>query len=208
MSHIGLFGGTFDPVHFGHLRSALELGELLQLKEVRMIPCHKPPHRPEPRASSEHRLAMLQLAVAESEGLVADDRELKRNHYSYTVDTLEGLVAEFPEQKLLLFTGIDAFSGFKSWHRWERILELADLIVIARPQADFSKDAQDLLKTRQAANLNDRSLKTGNILIRELTQLDISSTRLRGIFRDNQRADFLLPRVVQNYIEEYGLYRE
>lgn len=207
MNHIGIFGGTFDPVHFGHLRSALELGESLQLDEVRMIPCHRPAHRTTPGASSRHRLAMLRLSVSQTSGLIADDRELKRDSYSYTIDTLNELTQEFPDKKLMLFIGIDAFSDFKSWHQWERILNLADIVVIARPQATLSDDAQKLLQERQASSVTAMPLAAGNILVRELTQLDISSTRIREDLYANRKPDFLLPRSVQEYIHHHGLYR-
>lgn len=206
MSRIGIFGGTFDPVHFGHLRSALELREMFGLDEVRMIPGYRPPHRNTPGASAEHRLAMLQLAVADSSGLIADDRELRRDALSYTVDTLLGFRDESPDKTLLLFVGIDAFSGFKTWHRWQTILELCDLIVIARPGANLSFEANALLEERQIDSFANAPLVSGNILVCTLTQLDISSTIVRSLFTQNRDASFLLPASVRRYIEKHQLY--
>ena len=207
MSRIGIFGGTFDPVHFGHLRSALEVRELLGLEEVRMIPGHHPPHRDTPGASAEHRLAMLQLAVAETSGLVADDRELRRDSLSYTVDTMLEFRDEFPGKKRLLFVGIDAFSGFKTWHRWQTILDLCDLVILARPGATLSDSAVTLLDERQVDSLDEARSANGNIVVRTLTQLDISSTVVRQLFATRRDASFLLPLSVRRYIDEHGLYR-
>lgn len=206
MTHLGIFGGTFDPIHYGHLRSAVELREALSLEQVRMIPCHNPPHRDPPQASSEHRLAMLQLALQGSQGLVADDRELRRNRYSYTINTLETFRREQPDRRLMLIVGADAFSGFTAWHRWEDILDLADVVVMARPGSVLSGDAEDILRERQVMNIAACRGAVGNVLMRQLTQLDISSTRIRGWVASGHSVEFLLPRRVQEYIREHRLY--
>ncbi len=207
MSTIGIFGGTFDPIHFGHLRSALELREKLNLGEIRLIPCATPPHRDKPGVSAEHRLAMLQLAVSETNGLIADDRELRRPQLSYTVDTLTDLKRDFPDARLLLFIGVDAFSGFQSWHRWDEILLRSDLVVITRPGAEMSQQASELLKTRQIDSLIKTRYKSGNILLQQVTQLDISSTAIRKIYKCKQDPAYLLPVAVRSYIAKHDLYR-
>lgn len=131
---IGVLGGTFDPVHFGHLRPALEVRQALGLEELRLIPLRQAVHRSQPQASPEQRLAMLRLAVQGAEGLRIDDRELRRVGESYTYDTLVDLRAESgPAVGLCLLVGADAFRGFLSWHRPDDILSLAHLIVMRRP---------------------------------------------------------------------------
>ena len=131
---IGVLGGTFDPVHFGHLRPALEVRQALGLEELRLIPLRQAVHRSQPQASPEQRLAMLRLAVRGAEGLRIDDRELRRVGESYTYDTLVDLRIELgPAVGLCLLVGADAFRGFLSWHRPDDILALAHLIVMRRP---------------------------------------------------------------------------
>src|SRR5690606_15909888 len=116
---IGLLGGTFNPVHIGHLRAALEVVEFLRLDELRLVPSARPPHRETPQVSAEQRLAMVALAVADEPALSVDDRELRRDKPSYTVDTLESLRAELAaDDQVFLLLGWDAFCGLPSWHRW------------------------------------------------------------------------------------------
>src|SRR5210317_2209069 len=122
---IGVFGGTFDPIHFGHLRSALEICESLDLKEIRFIPCRIPPHRGEPVADPMQRMAMVRAALAGQPDMILDDREIKREGPSYMVDTLESLRSEFTTEPLCLVLGMDAFLGLSSWHRWKDLLTLA-----------------------------------------------------------------------------------
>ncbi len=131
---IGLFGGTFDPVHNGHLRMALEAGEELALEQVRLLPCHRPPHRETPNVDSDQRTHMLRLAVESCPLLKLDDRELRRDGPSYTLETLQSLRAELgPEVSLIWVMGSDSFLGLESWHRWRELLDYAHLLVVARP---------------------------------------------------------------------------
>ena len=120
-SPLALLGGTFDPAHFGHLRIASETAAALKLPDVRLIPSKTPVHRARPGANEAQRLAMLKLAVADIPGLVADDRELKRDTPSYTVLTLESLRAEFPQRPLIWLIGIDAFMHINHWYQWPRL---------------------------------------------------------------------------------------
>ena len=131
---IGILGGTFDPVHFGHLRLAVEMYQDLGLQEVRLVPCRIPPHRNAPQASPEQRLAMLRLAIEHELGLRVDQRELQRDGPSYMVDTLQSLRDELgPDTPLSLILGMDAFDDIDTWHRWEELIQLAHFIVIQRP---------------------------------------------------------------------------
>ncbi|MDO6461969.1 nicotinate-nucleotide adenylyltransferase [Granulosicoccaceae sp. 1_MG-2023] len=206
MSAIGIFGGTFDPIHHGHLRSALELGELLGLSRVHMIPCHIPPHREQPGASAADRLAMLRLAVEGSELLIADDRELQRPEASYTVDTLRDFARTHPQQRRVLFIGVDAFAAFTRWHEWQTILEMADLAIMDRPGAVLSAPSQALLDEREVDVLPDDG-STGRIIRRRLTQLDISSTVIRATLAAGGNVRYLLPPAVRDYLQTRQLYR-
>ena len=122
---MGIFGGTFDPIHYGHLRTAFELAEAVRLAEVRFLPTGNPPHRDPAQASAEERLAMVRAAVAGQPGFTVDDRETRRGGLSYSVDTLGELRGEFPQRSICLLLGMDAFLGLPNWHRWREILELA-----------------------------------------------------------------------------------
>ncbi len=130
---IGILGGTFDPIHHGHLRCAQELLQDLPLDEVRLVPCRIPPHRDTPQASAEQRLRMLKAALDGAPGLTVDDRELSREGPSYTVDTLHSLRAEFGATPLCLIVGMDAFNGLDRWHRWQELIGLAHIVVAHRP---------------------------------------------------------------------------
>ncbi|MGZ8137342.1 MAG: nicotinate-nucleotide adenylyltransferase, partial [Methylococcaceae bacterium] len=130
---IGIFGGTFDPIHYGHLRSALEVKERLGLTEVRLIPCSQPPHREQPVAPAPMRLQMLELAIKNQPGLIADTRELQRQGSSYMVDTLQSLQQEFKDRSLLLFIGADAFNHLTGWRQWRQLFDYAHIVVMTRP---------------------------------------------------------------------------
>src|SRR3569833_2622728 len=130
---IGLLGGTFDPIHFGHLRPAMDLLDELGLDHVRLIPCGVPPHRAAPRAHAEHRLTMLRLAVSGEPRLRVDERELRRPGPSYMVDTVLSLREELGDTPLALIIGMDALNGLATWRRWRELVALCHLIVMERP---------------------------------------------------------------------------
>lgn len=206
---IGILGGTFDPVHFGHLRPALDIQQSIGLDEVRLLPSHVPPHRSQPHATPQQRLAMLQAAVADVPALTVDTREFERDGPSYTLDTLQALRAELPAASLCLLIGMDAFREFASWHRWREIPDYSHLVVMTRPgmsapeqgeMADFSS----LHRVADAATLKSRA--SGLLLFHPVTQLEISATRIRKILASGQRADFLLPKSVLQVIYGEGLY--
>ena len=211
MRRIGLFGGTFDPVHYGHLRSALELREALGLHEVRFIPCHHPPHRDTPAASADQRLHMLKLALSGADFCVIDERELAIERPSYTVETLMALRQEFPQAPFYWFMGMDAFAGFNTWHRWTEILELTHLVVTPRPGSGqvLPAELEALLKDRHAPigqATEGVMFQAGSIFIQTVTQLDISATHIRRLVASNHSLRYLLPEPVRQYIEEENLY--
>ncbi|MDD3517103.1 MAG: nicotinate-nucleotide adenylyltransferase [Chromatiales bacterium] len=209
---IGILGGTFDPVHFGHLRPALELLEGLPLDELRLLPCGVPPHRDAPAVSAAHRRAMLERAIDGQPGFRIDTRELDRPGPSYMVDTLASLREELGAAcPIALILGMDAFLGLPTWHRWERIPQLAHLLVMERPGARLPEDGPlaALVQTGRAdAAQALRESPSGRILTWSVTQLDISATRIRALVADGRSVRYLLPAAVNDYIHEHGLYAE
>ena len=206
---IGILGGTFDPVHFGHLRPALEVQQALGLDEIRLVPCHVPPHRPQPQATPQQRVAMLQAAIANHPVFTLDERELARPGPSYTLDTLVSMHAEFPATSLVLLVGMDAFRGLATWHRWHELLDYCHMVVMTRPGAEFPGQGEladfiGLHRVPDAGTLQDRS--TGLLLFHPVSQLDISATRIRQHLAAGQDAGFLLPDSVLDIIRREGLY--
>lgn len=206
---IGILGGTFDPIHFGHLRTALELYQSLDLHEVRLIPCYQPVHRKLPVASPEQRLAMVRCAISGEPALKVDQCEIQRKGPSYTVNTLEILHKKLSHTPLCLIIGIDALLGFASWHRWEEIIKLAHLIIVHRPHYHLPRTGviADLLKHRlkQTAAALHESL-AGNIILHPVTSLEISATDIRKQFVMGKNPRYLLPDSVYSYIHEHGVY--
>lgn len=203
---IGIFGGTFDPIHHGHLRTALEVAEHFEIPDMHLIPGKVPPHRTQPVASPEQRLIMLQAAIASEPCLQADDRELQREGHSYSFDTLQSFRAEFGNEcPLLLTLGFDAFLHFQTWHRWEEILLLAHLVVVHRPGYSLPPDGwyENCLST----NPEDlRITPAGRIYPLAVTALDISATRLREHLKHGKNPRYLLPDSVLDYIQRHQLY--
>lgn len=204
---IGLFGGTFDPIHFGHLRTAWEVYHATQLDEVRFIPCFSPPHRTPPVASPEERFSMVQRAIASVPYFIADDCELRRSGTSYTVDTLRSLSRELPDHSLCLIIGSDAFVHFETWHDWEEIVKLANVIVMERPGHRDSVSRELKQKFRLVEEVNDlHEQASGALFIQTVTLLGISSTRIRDEISRTGYAPFLLPEETQEYITQQKLY--
>ena len=209
MSPLGIFGGTFDPIHFGHLRTAFELLQELELAEVRFLPAGEPPHRATPLCSASHRLAMVRAAAQDQPGFVVDDRETRRAGPSYTVTTLRELRAEFPGRPLCLIVGMDAFLGLPQWHEWQQILRLAHLVVAHRPGwvAPDSGTLGELLAERGTTRHADlHATEAGHVHVRAVTQLEISSTDLRDLIVSGRDPRYLLPDAVREIIRDTGCY--
>lgn len=209
MTPIGIFGGTFDPIHLGHLRTALELLQTLEFGEIRFIPSGDPPHRGSTAADASMRLQMLRIAVAGQPGFVVDDRELRRDGPSYTVDTLSSLRAEHPDTPLGLIIGMDAFLGLASWYRWQELLGLAHIVVAQRPgwAAPNSGELGDVLAghgTDSAADLHART--AGCIHLCAVTQLEISATEVRRLVAAGRDPRFLVPDGVRDFIATTRCY--
>ncbi|SFI86229.1 nicotinate-nucleotide adenylyltransferase [Pseudomonas guineae] len=207
---IGVLGGTFDPVHIGHLRSAVEVAEVLLLDELRLIPSARPPHRSAPQVSAMDRLAMVELALAGAAVLQVDDRELKRDKPSYSIDTLESLRAELADDdQLLLILGWDAFCGLPGWQRWDELLEHCHILVLQRPDADSEapEALRNLLAARSVSDPSALSGPSGQIAFIWQTPLAVSATQIRALLASGKSARFLVPDAVLAYIHAHGLYR-
>lgn len=208
---IGILGGTFDPIHFGHLRTALDVMQATGMTQVRFVPLHRAVHRAQPETDGSLRLQMVQAAIAGQPGFLADDRELRRRGDSYMVETLASLREEFPDQPLCLLLGMDAFNGFADWRRPDEIFRLAHLVVMHRPGEPDPRDprVQGMLESRRCER-SDALAQTpaGRIWLQAVTQLDISATRIRALVAAGESPRYLLPEAVLMLIESHGLYRE
>ncbi len=206
---VGILGGTFDPIHIGHLRGAIEVAELLGLDELRLIPSARPPHRSTPNVSALQRLAMVELAVANVPPLLADGRELQRLQPSYSIDTLESLRSELAQDdQVFLLLGWDAFAGLPSWQRWQQLLNHCHLVVLQRPDADtpLTPELLALLAARQVANSTALSGPSGQIVLLEQMPLAVSASHIRQLLGSGKSARFLVPDAVLAYIHAHGLY--
>lgn len=191
---IGILGGTFDPVHFGHLRPALEVMQAVGLEQVRFVPNRIPPHRETPWLDVDNRLELLRIAIDDQPGFLLDERELNREGHSYMVDTLQTLRADFPSHGLCLILGMDAFLGLKQWHQWQRIPGLCHLVVTTRPGFEINPDYIDSLPATRAASATGLTQQAaGKILLQSVTQLDISASRIRSMLAQGQSVRYLLP---------------
>jgi nicotinate-nucleotide adenylyltransferase len=213
---LGILGGTFDPIHYGHLELAREVRAALGLEAVRLVPAGDPPHRAAPAASAAHRLAMLELALTGYQGLEVDAREIRRAGPSYTVLTLEELRREAPARPHALILGADAFRGLPTWHRWRELFDLAHLVVVARPGTALAVALAPSLGTewRNRLQADPRALSqspSGAIVTLPITSHDISASAIRTqLARGGAGVDAvrgLLPPAVLAYIDRNELYR-
>lgn len=205
-SFIGIKGGTFDPIHFGHLRPALEVLRALNLQQVRFIPCFQPVHRGQPTVSAQQRCEMIELAIQSREDFVLDKIEIEQGGPSYMVNTLEALTKRYPEKSLVLIMGTDAFAKFDQWHQWQRILELANIAITHRPGEPVPQDGEigQIFQQHWTPMLSE---KAGQIVDLPITQLDLSATALRSYLKQGHCIDFLMPDKVIDYIKTHQLYR-
>ncbi len=215
MKTIGLFGGTFDPVHMGHLRMALEFKEKLQFDEMHLLPCHLPPLKEAPARTSAQRLVMVELAIADYPQLQVDARELNRPKASYTLDTLQEIRAEQGDDVSLCWcVGMDSLNTINLWYHWRELLDYAHLVVAARPgwTLPIEGEVAEWLKSHRLSADKLSLQPQGGVVIETLSLVDVSSTALReALASSEQLTDGLseqLPTAVYDYIEQHGLYRD
>lgn len=207
-----LFGGTFDPIHFGHLKPVEVLAQQVGLQQIILLPNHVPPHRPQPEANAQQRLKMVKLAVAGNPLFSVDSRELLRDSPSFTIDTLEALRKERgADQPLAFIIGQDSLLSLHKWHRWHALLDVCHLLVCARPgyaQTLETPELQQWLSHHQVTDPQElRQRPHGAIYLADTPLLEISATDIRHRRHSGESCDDLLPRSVQRYIELQGLYR-
>jgi nicotinate-nucleotide adenylyltransferase len=199
----------FDPIHYGHLRTAHELHEILGLETLAFLPAGDPPHRAAPLADAETRLEMVRAAVADDPRFFVDDREIRRGGPSYTILTLEEIRAERGGQPIILIMGMDAFAGIDRWHRATELLRLAHLVIALRPRATTPQAglAAELLNARRCddpARLS--ATPAGLVYVSEGTQLDLSSSAVRGVVAAGRDPRYLMPEASRRIILARGSY--
>ncbi len=202
---IGIFGGTFDPIHYGHLRPAAEVGQLLSLEKLFLVPASVPPHRQAPVATAEQRLQLMRLAVSEFPQMEVDDCEIRRGGISYTVDTLRHYRQLYPQTSLCLLLGSDAFASMQSWHQWRSLLTLAHLVVMQRPHHDdVVPEWSEARLIRHVDGLMNSA--SGKVYIQKVTPQNISATGIRQAIAAKNEFATLLPSRVLQYIQKYNIY--
>ncbi len=204
-----IFGGTFDPVHYGHLRAASELRAILAVNDFRLLPAGQPPHRDSTQAAGQHRLDMLRLALRDHPDLTVDAREIRRSGPSYMVDTLSELRDQLGDRPLILALGQDAANGLDRWHEWRALFRLAHLVVMTRPESErrYQGELAELIAASEVARPDVlRRQPAGQVWHVPVTQLAISSTDIREQISSGGDPRFLLPDAVLNYIGAQQLY--
>lgn len=207
---VGIFGGSFDPIHFGHLRMALEVYQQYDLQEVRLIPCQQSVLKKNNYANVKQRLQMLKLALGQQKELIIDKRELQRKTPSFTIDTLKSLRDELNDTPIWLIIGSDTLAELDRWKHWEELIDFAHLLIIVRPEYNLPKKGViakfiqqhlttkvDLLRKRSA----------GKIYIAHLTPLTISATAIRNMLKNDENPRYLLPENVLKYINQHKIYK-
>ena len=207
-----LLGGTFDPVHFGHLRAGEEVRAAVGAERLLLVPCGDPPHRPAPHTSAGHRLAMSRAAAEDEPTVAVLDWEVRAEGPSYTVRTLEWLRERLGERPILIIVGTDAFVQLHHWHQWERLLEMAHIAVVRRPGADLDGVEPPLAEAVRGRWLSDPAVfaesPAGWVRAFDVTRLDISATAIRGMVGGGGSPRFLVPRKVEEYLAAHDLYRQ
>lgn len=202
---IGIFGGTFDPIHYGHLRPTQEIKQALSLKSLFLVPVAIPPHRNAPLATAAQRLHMVNIAIEDFTELSVDDCEIKRGGISYTVDTLRYFRERYPRMPLCLLLGGDAFVSFQTWHQWESIPNLVHITVMQRPHHEF--EIPQWCEARLTQNIEELSKSVaGKVYLHKVAPVDISATVIRQAIKSDEDISSMLPNPVQHYIETHQIY--
>lgn len=206
---VALFGGTFDPVHYGHLRCAQEVRQKLGLDNLYLLPSGTPPHRDTPCATTKQRMEMLQLASLEFPQLLIDDRETRRSGPSYMVDTLREVRSGIGRRPLLLVVGQDAANLLHTWFQWERLFELSHIVILTRPGAPalYSPDLAKQVHLRSGSDMQEVfKSEAGIVLNLEVESIDVSATGIKRRLRSGGSPVSMLPAAVLEYIDKNRLY--
>ena len=207
---LAVFGGTFDPIHFGHLESAAAVMDILGVPRVKLIPSFVPPHRAGPSSTPGQRLSMLRIATCGDDTMEVDDREVSRQGVSYTADTLVSLRSELgPSVPLYFILGIDSYCTLNAWDRWQCLTDVAHLLVLDRPgcSLEIPTEVLDWSRDRQVGEPKDmRSLGFGAVCLVRLVQVDVTSTEIREMLKIGTRPTGKMPEKVIDFALEHGLY--
>lgn len=207
---VAIMGGTFDPIHNGHLRTAVELLDKHHFTELRLIPCYQPVHKSRPNITPEQRLNMVKIASQIDPRLRVDEREIIREDKSYTIDTLKDIRAEIGnETPLVMVLGMDSFISLPTWRDWSQLINYAHILIVARPSwdSDFVSELSSYYEVNRACSASElQSQPCGKIYMETLTPLSISSSMIRTLCQNGKSIAFLLPESVQSYIEQNKLY--
>ncbi len=201
-----ILGGTFDPIHFGHLNPAREVLDMTGFDQLRLVPASNPPHRKPPVASAEHRLAMTRLGAATDPRFQVDDREYRVDQPSWTINTLRSFRTEFPERPLALLIGEDSLHSFTTWKQWEELPELAHIVAMRRPGEQ--KTLPTWASERAIADPDMlKEQKSGHFLFVEVSPNPVSATTLRARLKNGEDISGMTPDSVIEYIQQHKLYR-
>lgn len=205
---VGIFGGTFDPVHYGHSLTIAELLNTIPFEKILVIPNSLPPHRENSQASFSHRYKMTSLAFRDIEKTVVDNRENLRTGPSHAIETVKQIIAEEGKTKVILIVGSDSFDGIHSWYKWRELISLVDFLILKRLDMPLSKNknVQDLISPTRFSEdlLLDRKAKS--IFEIEMTPLRISSSLIRENIAKGKSIDSLINPLVKDYLKKHGLY--
>ncbi|MFL2754030.1 MAG: nicotinate (nicotinamide) nucleotide adenylyltransferase [Gammaproteobacteria bacterium] len=204
---IGIFGGAFDPVHYGHTESILNLQKKINFKKIHIIPCSIPVLKDSLMAKPNERLKMLEMAFEKYPDLLIDDREITKGGISYTFETLKSIKKDYPEEKHFSFImGLDAFLNFKNWKNWTEILEMCSIIILQRPKYNLPKNLFIEFKNSITEDVEEFLKSHGKILFTNISVIDISSSQLREDFKSNHFNKDKIDQSVISYIENNALY--
>ncbi len=206
---MGIFGGTFNPIHHGHLRSALDICSVLSLDSIMLMPAFMSPHKTQQSIDTKHRLAMLESATQTCPLLTVSDFEINNPEISYTVNTIEYFREKYPSTPLCFLMGMDSFLQFTTWHRWQDILRNSHLVVSQRPGYILSDNSTvtTLLNNHQAMCARELQQSLGGLIyLHDAHPLAISSSGIRHLISQSQPITFLTPLSVENYISQHHLY--